>query len=1149
LGFESGLAIFKLLTALINSRLKGMKRGYLAFTVFLINVLISCNTQQDEKSKLFTKLHTSKTGIDFSNQLTENETFNILNYLYFFNGGGVAIADLTNDGLPEIFFTANMSSDRLYLNKGDFEFEDISEIAGIDLSEKWSTGVSIADVNGDGWQDIYVCRVGGDYRGFKGENKLYIHQGLSKDGIPQFREAAKEYNLQFSGFSTQAAFFDYDNDGDLDMYLLNHSVHTERSYGPGKKLRIQTDPKAGDKLYKNLLNEGEIGFTEVTKQAGILNSQIGYGLGIALTDLNQDGYTDIYIGNDFHEHDYLYMNNGNGTFTESLQKIANHTSRFTMGVDAADFNNDALPDLITLDMKPEFEEILKASAPEDTYEIFSYKLDFGYNPQFARNNLQLNRGINPTTKKPILSEIGQFTGVDATDWSWSALFCDFDNNGNKDLFISNGIFRRPNDMDYLKHISDDNIKRSLDQGVDSDNLKVITQMPSIPISNYVYSNQSGNTGIHFTDSTKQWGLDEKGFSNGAAYGDLDGDGDQDLVINNLNATASIYRNNTKKSSAKIILNGAKGNPTGIGTKVLIEENGKLLFQENFPVRGFQSAVAQQLIFGLGNETDSIVDNIHVFWPNGKHQKLSNININAPIILAQKNASDSIKISTLLAQRNNKKTFFESFTIQGIDWQHQENKYSDFNAERLMPHLLSTQGPALAIADVDNNGLDDVYFGGAAGQTSTLYLQTKAGAFKASNGDFFDLFKNFEEVDATFFDVDNDNDKDLMVASAGNQLAIGSMLLQDRLYLNDGKGNFTYAQDALPPLFENTSVIRPADFDADGDLDLFIGVRNIPSNYGIPASSYLLENNGRGKFTDITSTVAPALIQTGMLTDAIWLDNDNNYPDLIICSEWKPLQYFKNNKGKFSINLNAGFDDSGWWQSLTANDVDNDGDTDLIAGNLGENSYLYASENEPLHLIINDFDQSGSNDPIIGMYHKGLNGQHQLYPLYGRDAYVDQMSYVRKEFPTYSSFAGKTIDEIFPKQATDSSYTITDLASVVYINDGKNNFQAQKLPSQAQFSPIVTSLVADLNNDGITDLLTAGNLFGVNPHLGQYDASIGEVFLGNNQHSFNYLPNRQHGLWLSGEVKKLAFINMGNQKVLIAAINNQKPLFFTLPVNQ
>jgi hypothetical protein len=577
----------------------------------------------------------------------------------------------------------------------------------------------------------------------------------------------------------------------------------------------------------------------------------------------------------------------------------------------------------------------------------------------------------------------------------------------------------------------------------------------------------------------------------------------------------------------------------------------LLFQENFPVRGFQSGMDQQLLFGLGSAADSILDKVHVFWPDGKYQNLTNVSIGKPIVLLERSATDKQTIKTYLQKQKSTTPLFSPIIPEGINWQHQENTYSDFNVERLMPHLLSTQGPALAVADVDKNGLDDVFFGGAAKQSGVLYMQIKPGSFLPTSLRTFAIERQHEDVDATFFDADNDGDEDLIVASAGNQLGRGSEYLLDRLYLNNGNGIFKLAENALPPLKENTSVIRPTDFDADGDMDLFIGVRNIPGAYGLPAPAYLLENNGKGQFIDVTKAIAADLASAGMLTGAVWLPNEAGYPDLVISGEWMPIKYFKNTKGKFTLKQNIGFEDAGWWQSLTAADIDNDGDTDLIAGNLGENTFLHATPDEPMQLIVKDFDNSGNTDPIIGMYHKSIDGERKLFPLYGRDTFVEQMSYIRKAYPTYTDFAGKTLNEIFPISAGDSTQvsTISELASIAYINDGNNNFKKLKLPLQVQFSPLLTALQADFNTDGNPDLLTAGNLFGVNPHLGQYDAGIGTLLLGNEQGTLAVLPNSQHGLWLSGEVRKTAIINIGKQTVLVVLTNNQKPLFFKIADEQ
>ncbi len=843
--------------------------------------LFACAPEQSENT-LFTLLPSSSTGINFNNQLSESDTFNILNYLYYYNGGGVAAGDINNDGLVDLYFTANELPNKLYLNRGNFNFEDVTEASGVAGLPGWTTGVTMADVNGDGWLDIYVSQLG-DHEGIKGRNQLYINQADTSQTYPTFTEQAADYGLAEQSFATQAYFFDYDLDNDLDVYLLNHTIHSPDTYVPVAKGRRVS--KFGDKLLRN--DDGI--FVDISEETGIYQSVVGYGLSASIADINVDGFPDIYVANDFHENDYLYINNGDGTFTEQLEEMIGHTSRFSMGSDIADFNNDTYPDIITLDMKPENERILKISAGEDPYDIFQYKLNYGYNHQYARNNLQVNTPVvQPNGDSNIahaFREIGQYAGISATDWSWSALWADLDNDGWKDLYVTNGIFRRPNNLDYIKYISNAEIQASLQTGVSSKNRGLIDQMPSEAIDNYAYQNQGDLT---FANKADDWGLAQPGFSNGAAYADLDNDGDLDLIVNNVNAPAFIYRNNASAQNdhhfLQVRLNGLNQNRFGVGAKVFLHQNGKTQYQELMPARGFQSSVAPLLHFGLG--ASASIDSLVMMWPGGYQQRLTNVKGDQTIIVDQEEAQP--------AQEYQPKSdpWFKVRAEPGVDFTHRENQFSDITREPLMPHLLSREGPALATGDVNSDGLEDIFLGGATNQMSTLLLQQPDGTFSPSNQLLWQNSIMLEDVVAEFVDVNGDDDLDLYVGSAGNEFA--NSLLQDRLYINDGTGQFTWSEEALPSMLNNTSCVAPHDFDADGDIDLFIGSRVVTGQYGSDPASYLLMNDGMGQFQDVTDHYAPQLSAVGMVTDAVWSDYDQDgQQDLIVVGEWMPISVFRN----------------------------------------------------------------------------------------------------------------------------------------------------------------------------------------------------------------------------------------------------------------
>ena len=967
-----------------------------AIILFIIFFVISCKPKENKEDTLFTIMPSSETGISFKNQLTENEEFNIIEYLYFNNGAGVAAGDINNDGLIDLYFSSNQESNRLYLNKGNLIFEDITESAGIAGQGNWKTGVSMADVNGDGFLDIYVCQVG-NYKTFNGRNQLFINKGNLT-----FTEESHDYGLDFQGFSTQAAFFDYDIDGDLDMYLLNHSVHTSRSYG-SVSLRHETDSLAGDRLFRNDEKDGKPAFTDVTSEAGIYTSQIGYGLGVNISDINNDGFPDIYVSNDFHENDYLYINNGDCTFSERLTESIGHTTRSSMGNDIGDINNDGLMDIIVLDMLPDKEKIRKQSGGEDDYELSEIKKDFGYNPQFVRNNLQLNLGGG------LFSEIGLLAGVFSTDWSWSPLFCDLDNDGWKDIFITSGIYRRANDLDYVKFLTGGN---RLNPSKDNSNIPdkgLYDKMPLYPNVNFMYRNDRDLT---FSNENKKWGSGPESYSNGSAYADLDNDGDMDLVVNNINGEAFIYRNDAEKQVenhyVSLKLKGTGLNTKGTGTRVTLFCNGQKQVAEQFSTRGFMSSVSDILHFGLG--PTGIIDSIIVRWPDLAEQRLTDVPVDTLITFEYDNA---VKSGKAFNKKEETLKLFSPALIPGLEFRHKEDPYVDFYREKLIPHSLSAEGPALDVGDVNGDGLDDIFIGGAKGQAARIFIQQKEGVFKPLRVPVFIIELDTEDIDAAFFDADGDKDLDLYIVRGGNELPAGSQLLSDLMLRNDGRGGFTRVN--LPFISHNGSCVRPCDFDGDGDMDLFVGSRSVPGAYGWSPDQYLLENDGYGNFKDVTDKMMAGLKNIGMVTDATWSDYDKDGdPDLILTGEWMKICILRNEDGIFKDEtVSAGLDlTSGWWYSIHSADIDLDGDMDLIGGNLGLNSILKASPGQPVEMYLNDFDNNGSLDQIICSYNDGIS-----YPVASLDDLASQITGFGNNYPNYSDFGGKTVLDIFGKSIT------------------------------------------------------------------------------------------------------------------------------------
>ena len=1098
-----------------------MKLFYTGWLLIFL-VIASCNNDKketqspsNEHGQLFHLLDAEQTGIDFINQVDDGENFNVLTYRNFYNGGGVAIGDINNDSLPDIYFTSNQHKNKLYLNKGNFHFEDITGKAGVGGTMSWSTGVTMADINGDGYLDIYVCN-SGDVDGNNKKNELFIN-----NGDLTFTEKAKQYNLDNEGFTTHAAFFDYDGDGDLDCYILNNSFRNPAKIELYRKVREQSSP-GGHKLMRNDGNT----FTDVTEQAGIYSSDIAFGLGIAVSDLNGDRLPDLYVSNDFWERDYMYINKGNGKFSEELATRVNYCSTSSMGADIADINNDGAPEIFTTDMLPGDNYRLKTTMAFDPYHLEDLKYRANYHYQITQNCLHLNDGHAD------FAEIASFSGVAATDWSWGALIFDFDNDGNKDIYVSNGILRDLMSMDFLEFEASQ-INTTGKNGK-PDYRKLISFMPTKALQKYAFTN-TGN--LIFKNNAQDLGLYQSAYSNGAAYGDLDNDGDLDLVVNNINSKSFVYRNdendNTKNHFLKVRFKGPEKNGFGIGARVKIKTKDGIQVLQNYNTRGFQSSIEPVLLFGLGK--NSTIDSLQVSWPNGKVQNITNVKADQAITLKDTDASLIKNISNAVAEPIFQEVGQKLIEPAAI---HHEDRYNDFNDEILQVRMLSTEGPGLIRGDVNNDKLTDFILLGAAGDPDKLYLQKPDGKFHFQNTTAFN--KNtgtFESTCGTFIDYDKDGDLDLMIGSGGNEIGMNKMNFSIRVYNNDGHGNFSIAPSAIPPVIGNFSTLEADDVDHDGDMDLFLGARNVPGNYGLPPHSYLLRNDN-GKWSDITPQ---ALANVGMVTDASWKDIDaDGDNDLIIVGDWMAVNIFINENGNFEKQI-AIPGSNGWWNRIEAADLDGDGDTDFVIGNWGLNSKFKASAERPLTMYVNDFDNNGKSEFIINWY-PPLDST--AYPFSSKPELTSQIPVLKKQILRYEDYGHKTYDSLFSAEVRSRSlrYETNYLQSAILWNNN-GSFELQALPLQAQLSPVYGIVIDDLDGDGKKDIWLGGNFYALKPQVGRQNASKGVYLKGTGGRTFVYVSPFDAGINVEGEVRDAAAIQVNGSKHIIVSRNNAGVLLF------
>jgi hypothetical protein len=1099
--------------------------------------------------KAFTQLSDQQTGIAFRNDVVQNDDMNLFVNQYTLNGGGVAVGDLNNDGLPDLYFTANQSPNKLYLNKGGLSFEDITEQSGAAGNAYWTTGVTIVDVNADGWNDIYVCHAGNYLEEpQKLANELYINNGdaTQNNGVPTFTEQAASFGLAGEARSIQATFFDYDNDNDLDVYIVNHPYNF---FLPIEiRLHAEKEPLPADldRLYRN---DGNNTFTDVTKEAGV--ERWAFGLSASAGDLNSDGWTDLFIANDYSEKDVYLINQKDGTFKNAEDDAFFHISNFSMGSDIADINNDLLPDLFVVDMMAEDNRRKKTNMSAMQPEVFWDNVAIGRHHQYMQNVLQLNNG-NGT-----YSDIAELAGLAYSDWSWSAIFSDLDNDGWKDLFISNGLPVDFRNSDLNKKIAGADLRE-----LRKDYKNLIAQMPSEPISNYAFQN---NRDLTFTDQSSQWGLDFKGFTNGTAIADLDRDGDLDIVVNNLNDKALVFQNNNlnKGHYVQLKFDGPEGNPAGIGVKVMVKAGDELQMQQLSLARGYQSGGEAMLHFGIGNETRLF--QVEVFWPDGKRNSFMHYKADRLDTIAYSEGyvpppdapffdSMHVAMGTVAFEKmNHGVKWFENFsTTSGIDFKHSEIPFDDYKTELLLPHKYSQLGPTMSVGDVNGDGFTDVLIGGAHTYSAQLYLQGENQQFQRAQSQPWEIHKAHEDMGILFFDADRDQDLDVYISSGGNEWTVQGTLedsgsyglgdsrgYKDRLYINDGKGNFTYDKNALSDFRISTSCVKSADFDGDGDLDLFIGGRIIPGSYPAPAGSMLLRNNG-GFFEDVTERWAPELKEIGLVTDAQFFDyNNDGLIDLCLSGEWMPITLFKNTGKQFTNATESAklADKSGWWYSLHAADVDGDGDVDLIAGNLGLNAKYKGTDKEPFQVFYDDFDANGTNDIVLGYYNNG-----SAYPVRGRQCTSEQMPVVAQQFPTYQAFGTATLVDVYGQSLDKAlNYKANWMATSYLENKGDGTFETHALPNAAQLSTVNGIVSTDINHDGNLDLVLAGNMHNAEVETKRHDASIGTVLLGNGKGGFHPVSYNQSGFAAMGDVKDLVLIKDEGLQPMILAAGNDKAL--------
>ena len=1110
---------------------------------FLISILLSlallvfsCKEKTEneitisKQQTLFTLLPSDSTGIDFINQIENKKQFNIFKYRNFYNGGGVALGDINNDGLTDIYLTGNMVSNKLYLNKGNFKFEDITEKSGTEGNKPWSTGVVMADINNDGLLDIYVSNAG-NMEGNNHDNDLYIN-----NGDLTFTEKAAEYNLAKTGFSTHATFFDYDKDGDLDAYILNNSNIPVSSLGYAEQRNVRAQDWEGvPDIFKGvgdmLLRNDNGKFVDVSEKSGIYGSLIGFGLGVMVTDINQDLYPDLYVSNDFYERDYLYINNQDGTFSEEIKNWTNHLSLSAMGIDIADINNDGLSDIFITDMLPEPDQRVKSVMEFEGYNIFKLKQSKDFHQQYIQNTLQLNNGNGS------FSEVAYYSGVEATDWSWSGLLFDMDNDGLKDIYVTNGINHDLTDLDFVDFFANEIIQKMALTGRKESIDSIINKMPMSPIPNYAYHN---NGDITFSNYNKEWGFEIPSKSNGAAYGDLDNDGDLDLVVNNVNMESFVYENNSNLSKdhnyIRLKFNGPDKNKFAIGTNVKVYFKDQIIDQTLIPSRGFQSSVEYPMTIGLGETMN--IDSIRVIWPDDSTQKMTQVGVNSEYILNHSDATGVYKIPQL-----NSINQLLNVVVNPTFLSHTENDYNDFDNEGLIYKSLDEEGPALTVGDVNGDGNEDIFIGGAKGAPGAIYLHNGEGKIGKPNTASFEIDQDYEDTSAAFFDMDNDGDLDLAVGTGGNELDMQNTY-SIRVYINSGNGTFSKLEDKFPTANKNISVIAPYDFNGDGNTDLFIGSRSVVGTYGVTPNHLLLLNNADGTFTDVTERSGYDLKDAGMVTDAKWLDMDGDgKKDLVTVSDWGTPNIYKNSGkrlSKFSTNLDSL---NGWWGAVDAKDLDNDGDLDLILGNSGSNIHYKPQENHPMKIWVNDFDNDGTIEQIVTRNYDGGD-----YPIHQKRELTTQILALKKKNIKASDYAKRTINELFPKEIMEN--TIIKEASIsesiIAINEGNGTFTVKILPARVQFSCICGIQCADVNNDGNLDLIMAGNNFEFKPQFSRMDGNYGNVLLGDGKMGFDWQNYSKSGLFIKEEVKHLElFKDKKGNTFLIAAINNEKPKIYKI----